>query len=72
MPLEGTQGACHVGTTRVVDPAILAAGEGVTVTTWTLEDTLPASLLTATDASGNLIPLTASVNGVLPLRFIPR
>lgn len=52
--------------TLAVDPVTLVAAKGATGTIYAPEDTGFASPLTASDASGNPIPLTANADGILP------
>jgi hypothetical protein len=52
--------------TLAVDPITLMAAKGATGTIHPPADTSFASPLTATDATGNPIPLTANADGILP------
>ena len=52
--------------TLAVDPVTLVAAKGATGQIFAPADTSFASPLTATDATGNPIPLTANADGILP------
>jgi hypothetical protein len=52
--------------TLAVDPVTLVKAAGATGVIYAPEDTSFASPLTASDASGNPIPLTANSDGILP------
>jgi hypothetical protein len=58
--------------TLAVDPVTFVAAKGATGTIHAPEDIAFASPLTATDANGNPIPLTANADGILPSFYAER